>query len=440
MEKKMEFGSPKKNILILSSPNPNKTAGIVAKSIYEELKLNTNNHVSMIVKEWDEYDDENIIPINSFYKSKYLSFLNKIRYKLIKLGLLDNKTILTEEKYSVQDYYQTNTIYNTKKILSKINFKPDIVLVLFMQNFISYKNLYEINKITNGKIYLYLMDMAPLTGACHYAWNCTNYINECGNCPALISNVKNDQSRINLKFKKEFIDKTNIEILLCSDYTKKQAEISSIFKSKKISKVYLPIENFPFEIIEKNKSRVFLNLPTDKKIIFFGANSINNERKGYKYLLEALEILSGNLSKVEKDNIHLAIAGNNEQELPEKIDFKYTYLGFLNHQNLKIAFASADFFVSPSIEDSGPMMINQSLVRGTPIVSFKMGVALDLIRSGENGFLAELGDSIDLANCIHKLLALDNNQLCEMNKKCIETANEYCTIQKQVKEIYNLFK
>ena len=436
----MESGLLRKNILILSSPNPNKTAGIVAKSIYEELKLNSNNHVSMIVKEWDEYDDKNIIPINSFYKSKYLSFLNKIRYKLIQLGLLNNKTILTEEKYSVQDYYQTNTIYSTKKILGKIDFKPDVVLVLFMQNFISYKNLYEINNKTNGKIYLYLMDMAPLTGACHYAWNCKNYIDECGNCPALISNDKNDQSRINLKFKKKYIDKTNIEILLCSDYTKKQAEISSIFKNKKITKVYLPIENFPFEMIEKNKSRVFFNLPTDKKIIFFGANSINNERKGYKYLLEALEILSRNLSQVEKDNIHLAIAGNNEQKLPKQIEFKYTYLGFLNHENLKTAFASADFFVSPSIEDSGPMMINQSLVRGTPVVSFKMGVALDLIRSGENGFLAELSDSLDLANCIHKLLTLNNNQLNEMNKKCIETANEYCTIQKQVKEIYNLFK
>ncbi len=31
---------------------------------------------------------------------------------------------------------------------------------------------------------LYMMDMAPMTGGCHYAWDCEKYKMKCGGCPA----------------------------------------------------------------------------------------------------------------------------------------------------------------------------------------------------------------------------------------------------------------
>ena len=50
-----------------------------------------------------------------------------------------------------------------------------------------------------------------------------------------------------------------------------------------------------------------------------------------------------------------------------------------------------------SIEDSGPMMINESIMCGTPVVCFDMGVARDLVHTGRTGYRAALRDSSDLA-------------------------------------------
>ena len=437
----MEYGvHKKKNILILSSPNPYKTAGIVALTVYEELKQNEHYNVEMLVGEWDNYLDPNIFSINTKFKS-YLKFLiKKIKYKLVHLGFIKSTILNLDRKFSIQDFDQTNTIYSTKSIVKKIRNKPDIVLIIFMQNFISFNNLFELNKLFGAKNYLYLMDMAPFTGACHYAWTCLGYMNQCGKCPGLYSSFEFDQSFKNWKYKYELVSKTDLEVLVCSDYTLGQAVKSSIFKNKTISKVFLPIEKYPFVNFNITASRLNLNLPSDKIIYFFGANSINDERKGYKLLLNSLEILSNIIPDNIRNNVHLAIAGRNGEDLPENIKFGYTYLGFLNHETLKIAFASADFFISPSIEDSGPMMVNQSLVRGTPVISFKMGVALDLIENGRNGFLAELGDVDDLVRILKISMELDRTKLDELRANSICTAEHFCSSQKQVNKILDIIK
>jgi len=121
----------------------------------------------------------------------------------------------------------SKTLYSTKKILKRAGFKPDIVIVLFMTEFISFKNLYELNKLTKAPILLYMKDMAAMTGGCHYAWECINYTNEFGGCPALYSNNKNDQNHSNYLSKKLFITKTNIIPIACSEWQFMQLNVSS---------------------------------------------------------------------------------------------------------------------------------------------------------------------------------------------------------------------
>jgi glycosyltransferase involved in cell wall biosynthesis len=45
-------------------------------------------------------------------------------------------------------------------------------------------------------------------------------------------------------------------------------------------------------------------------------------------------------------------------------------------------------------------MINESIMCGTPVVSFRMGVAEDLIINGETGYIVKLKNIRDLANGI----------------------------------------
>jgi len=103
------------------------------------------------------------------------------------------------------------------------------------------------------------------------------------------------------------------------------------------------------------------------------------------------------------------------------------------------AYQMADIFVSPSIEDSGPMMINESIMCGTPVVSFNMGVASDLVITNETGYLAMLRDAHDLANGIRELLTLSDKNYQLMKKNCRQVGMEKTSENSQISKLINIF-
>ncbi|HEY5124202.1 MAG TPA: glycosyltransferase [Ignavibacteria bacterium] len=89
----------------------------------------------------------------------------------------------------------------------------------------------------------------------------------------------------------------------------------------------------------------------------------------------------------------LLIAEREIEAIADSLPFEYLYLGYVDNTfGIASAFQAADVFVCPSIEDSGPIMINQSIMCGTPVVVFEMGVATDLVETGITGFRAKNKD------------------------------------------------
>lgn len=410
------------NILIISTPNPYKTSGIVAFNLYRGLKGKGHN-TKVLTKLYDEYNDEDIVSMETPFdilkqriENKYITIRN--RFKLFAI-----KKIKTNSEYHIQDFDQTKEYYSTKSILKKVKFKPDIIFYLFQQNFLTAKNLYELNTITGAQIFWYLMDTAPLTGICHYSWSCDAYTNGCGNCPALYSTSKNDQSAINFRYKQQYLSKTNISIITPTEWQTKKAEKSLLFKDKPLHKVLLSIDPVTYNFIPKAAGKKNLGIPVDKKVIFFGSTSVSDKRKGMNYLVEAFQILKGNFYKTD-NNILLLIAGNFDPLI--SLPFECKNLGLLQtSEQLASAYQAADVFVCPSIEDSGPMMINQSIMTGTPVVSFDMGVAEDLVITGTTGYRAKLMDSHDLAKGINAVISSSEQEhqvLCE-NSRSLALSN-----------------
>lgn len=404
------------NILIISTQNPFKTSGIVAYNLYKGLKEEGIN-TRMLIKYHGKYASKDIVFMETAMES-YFNFLNE-KFKRVLIRLRIRKEKVTNPDYHLQDYDQTIQFYNTKKIIKRIKFKPDAIIYLFQQNFLSAKNLYELNKLTGAKILWYLMDTAPLTGGCHYSWDCDGYTKGCGNCPALYSSKKNDQSAVNFNFKQKYLDKTNISIITPTEWQNRKTVESMLFKNKPIQKVLLSIDSKEYAYLPKNKGKEKLGIPTGKKVIFFGATANDHKRKGMNYLIDALEILKK--SDIQKqENLLLLIAGNFDP-MQNALPFEHRYLGFLeNNEQLAAAYHAADVFVCPSIEDSGPMMINQSIMTGTPVVSFEMGVSEDIVITGETGYRAKLMDSIDLAKGINYVLSLsdaEHERLCVNSRK-----------------------
>lgn len=425
------------NILILSASHPYKMAGIVAYDLYKGFKNNPENKVKLLVKTYDKFEDSNIISIQSDFD--YLLFRIKTRFANEWLKITGKKTDIinkTDPDYCFFDIDETKTFFSTKRILKRVKFKPDVVLVLFMTSFVSYKNLYEINKTTKAPIFVYMMDMAPITGGCHYAWDCKGYMENCGNCPGLYSKKYNDNTFQNFNFKKTYIDKTNIIAISCTEHQNKQLFESSLFKSKEKRKILLGINQEVFKPGSKAISRSFFNLPLNKKIILCGSISVTEKRKGFNEFILALNELKNINPFID---VHILIAGNINDSNSIDLPYEFTFLGRLDHVQLASAFQAVDFFVSPSIEDSGPMMINQSIMCGTPVVAFEMGVANDLVESFKTGYKAKINDVFDFAYGLNYLLTLTDNEYITLTDNCKSVANEHLRAELQINQFLNLF-
>jgi glycosyltransferase involved in cell wall biosynthesis len=111
-----------------------------------------------------------------------------------------------------------------------------------------------------------------------------------------------------------------------------------------------------------------------------------------------------------------------------------------NTYGIASAYQAADVYVCPSIEDSGPMMINQSIMCGTPVVSFEMGVALDLVVTGKTGYRAKLKDTGDMAKGILDILTLDEDNYKIMSVNCRELALKLCSPDVQSEKIENILR
>lgn len=423
----------KKNILILSASHPTKTAGIVAKDLLD-LFRECGFYTKLIVKPWDRYDDSDIIPIQNRFERIMERIINKSK----KFSPIKFNRVRVDQDYSAHEFDETITYYSTKRFLKKISFTPDVILVLFMPGFLSFKNLFEFYSLTGAKILLYPMDFAPLTGGCHWMWDCDRYKTGCGFCPAINSSNHHDVSYINIQFKKKYIDIIDIELLAGTTQIEELLRNSFLFKNHKIHYNPIMVNTNVFMPLEKQMVRKNLNIPLEKKIIFFGAVS-HGKRKGFSELYSSLQHLSHQLSKEEIKNTHLLVAGANISSTIVNLPFEFSFIGRLDQSELVKAFIASDIFVSSSILDAGPMMINQSIACGTPVVAFETGVALDLVITGKTGYRANLKDSADLANGIKYILELDDNQYKIMSENCRNLGLELLYSQKQAEKFIEIF-
>jgi glycosyltransferase involved in cell wall biosynthesis len=219
-----------------------------------------------------------------------------------------------------------------------------------------------------------------------------------------------------------------------------QAKKATVIEGKRIEQIMLGINPEIFKPLPRHVARAKLQLPLEPKIIFAGATSLKMECKGMSYLSEALKSLKEQFG-TERNNILIVTAGNTSG-IGSLFDgnFRHKHLDSLtNDRMLAAAYQAADVFACPSIEDSGPMMINESIMCGTPVVSFEMGVAPDLVHTGKTGYIAELKNSEDLARGIKYVLDLGPDEACNMSHQCNKLGLQLCHPEIQAKAFKTLF-
>ena len=302
---------------------------------------------------------------------------------------------------------QINTDY-----LFKLPFQQgDIICLHWISELLNSRLIRELYNHYHCKVVWVMADQEPMTGGCHYSFGCDGYRNECGCCPMLDSEDKNDHSHYTWRRKKSYLTDMPICFVAPTSWGIARLRESSLFQNNRVELIPYAIDTEIFRPVNQQIARDLLHLPFDKKIIFFGATYLEDRRKGMKQLIETIEKLvelidaSGGF---KREDIFLVAAGLNGKGVIAKLPLSGKYVGHLNDEiTLALAYQAADIFLCPSIEDAGPMMIPEAMLCGTPVVAFNAGGAPDLIRTMKNGYLADLGDTSDLAAGIYALLTSD---------------------------------
>jgi glycosyltransferase involved in cell wall biosynthesis len=148
-----------------------------------------------------------------------------------------------------------------------------------------------------------------------------------------------------------------------------------------------------FRPTPKPVAREALGICGDDPVVFFSAVELSAVRKGGQVLVRALQIL-----KQRAVRLQVLVAGRGGEAWRAGCPYPVTALGSVADDRLMaLAYSSADVFVLPTLAENLPNGILESMACGTPAVGFDVGGVPDLVRHGETGHLARVGDAEALA-------------------------------------------
>ena len=293
-------------------------------------------------------------------------------------------------------------------------------------------SLKQIRKILDsGKRVVWTMhDLWPATAICHYARGCDHYATACRNCPLLPGGGSdNDLAAKTWRRKQQMLNGRSITFVTCSQWLKGEAEKSALLKGLQIVSIPNAIDSRLFRPIDRHEARRRAGLPDEGRIILFVSQRVTDERKGVRFLIDAVQQLVSAHPEY-KETAHVAILGGHAEEVQQQLALPSYALGYVNDaQRIVSVYASADVFVLPSLEDNLPNTLMESMACGVPCVGFNVGGIPEMITHRETGYVARFRDAADLAEGLHWTLSEADSEA--LHKACLRKVAE-CYSQQSV--------
>ncbi|WP_197089334.1 glycosyltransferase [Puniceibacterium sp. IMCC21224] len=266
--------------------------------------------------------------------------------------------------------------------------KADIVHLHWISGMIDYDRMADV--MGDKPVAWTLHDMNPFTGGCHYSQGCTGYRDECRACPLLSGSNRAHEA---WKRKRDaYAGIKNLHVVCPSQWLADCARESSLFGDRPIHVIPNAIPVNDFKLVNKMVARRQLGLPLDKKLIVFGADNLENLRKGGDILQKSLAILTG---RSDGQDIEGIFFGASNLDVP----IKTHNMGYISDPTrLSLVYAAADVFAFPSREDNAPQTVPEALLSGTPVVSFPVGNVTELVEHLETGYIAHYEDAHSFAD------------------------------------------
>jgi len=138
------------------------------------------------------------------------------------------------------------------------------------------------------------------------------------------------------------------------------------------------------------------------------------ERKGFKYLFEALKSLN---------DVKLILVGEGDMkdelvELSQAYKLEVEFVGMIKHSEIATQLRRADVFVLPSLNEGMSNSVLEAMACGLPIITTNVGGSSELIK--ENGFITEKQsvEQLRKAICFYK----ENREIIERHSQASLTA------------------
>jgi glycosyltransferase involved in cell wall biosynthesis len=239
-----------------------------------------------------------------------------------------------------------------------------------------------------------LSDMAPITGGCHYSQGCDGYQSDCNCCPVVLEERVLIKPRDILQRRERLWG--DITVVAPSKWLQRCAGSSRLFKGKDIRYIPTGVELDVFTQKQQPESRRKLNLPLGRKIIFSGAQTLRDYRKGFDLLVKSINDHFWKNSAENRPILVTAGSGALPSMNIETINLPH----ISSRSYLSELYSACDLTVLPYREDNLPNVLLESLACGTPVVAFSIGGIKDVVKNGINGFLVKPFDTKELAKAI----------------------------------------
>jgi len=297
--------------------------------------------------------------------------------------------------------------------------KWDLVLVHWSGGFVRPEAVRDIAQALGARVALWQVDMAHATGGCHSNLGCPKYQTGCGACPLLSSSDPQDVSAAQAARRARLWKELGVAVLAPSGWSARQAQESFPLGGLELRTFPIPLDLAVLRPGDGAAARQALGLPAAGRIALVRALDPGLAYKGFGLFLEALKQLDA-----QGVALHVAAIGD-RGFLPG--GFRHVTFTELGPQRgdaaLARAYQAADFFVSPSTNETGPMMAGEAMACGRPLIAYPIGLAPDLVEPGRNGTLVEpVGDVAALAAALRAYAEMPAAELAARQQAAADSA------------------
>lgn len=265
-------------------------------------------------------------------------------------------------------------------------------------------------------ILIYLHDMWYLSGYCCYSMGCDRYTTGCKEVCPQWNKWETPTSAANEEWSRRqgfyLRNRHRIRVVAPSRWmaTIAQHRFNGMIPVEYIAN---PVDTSVFKPVGSKRSiRKMLGFEGDKPLIICGAASMKDVRKGACYLKDAINKLRQRLG----NSFTVAVFGANSEDgiIPDAVG-----LGAIKDERLmNLYYNAATVFVLPSLAESFGLVFIEAMAAGTPCVAFDTTACSEIVREGETGYLARLGDVDSLAEAMERAIVAGDES--PMSRTCRE--------------------